>query len=73
MADLYFLAMLLAWLPGSFGFIKHPRAYLFVPWIGAGAMIGHAMIEFVFQVPSLVLVFLMLWTSPWFLQNLKRS
>lgn len=66
------IVALLAWVPGSLKFIRSPRCYLFVPWIGAGCMILHAIWEFVFQAPSLVLVFMILWTSPWFFGNLKR-
>lgn len=67
------LASLASWFPGSFKFIKHPRLYFITPWVGAGALIGHASFEFQFQTPSVVLVFMIAWTSPWFLQNLRRS
>ena len=67
------LLALLVWLPGAFGTLKNPRIYFFVPWIGAGAMAGHAIFEFVFQLPLLVLLFMLVWSSPWFLYNLKRS
>ena len=63
----------LSWLPGCFGTLKNPRIYFFVPWIGVGAMLGHAIFEFVFQLPLLVFLFMIVWSSPWFLYNLKRS
>ncbi|MEM7672221.1 MAG: O-antigen ligase family protein [Verrucomicrobiota bacterium] len=67
------LASLLIWIPRSLQFLKSPRIYLLTPWLGSCALIGHAIFEFQFQTPTVVMVFAFAWTSPWFLQNLKRG